>query len=224
MPLLPQDLRFAVRSLRRGRIASLFAILSLALGIAGNAVTFSLIEPLLFKPLPYPEPDRLVILGEREKDAPDLAILSLVSSLPAFADFRERSATLVDWSAMSPSYYAVSQGDRSVSVFAALVTPGFFRTLGAQAVRGRLFEDSEAVEGGPKVAVVTQEYWERALGSERDPLGIVLTLDGEPHQVVGVLQEGFEFIVPGVDIWVPLQLDPYAYPRTRRMVVSLARM
>lgn len=86
MSLLPQDLRIALRTPRRGRVAQLVAIFSLALGVAGNAVVFSIVSAMLFRPLPYPESDRIVVLGERETSQPDLAILTLTSSLATWAD------------------------------------------------------------------------------------------------------------------------------------------
>jgi putative ABC transport system permease protein len=196
----------------------------LALGIAGNAATFSLVSVWILKPLPYPEPDRLIILGERERGDPAIIINTLFSSLPTWADYRERTRTLQDWAAFAPRTLSLSEGDRSVPVSAALVTPGFFQTLGAEAVRGRLFHESEGVEGGPRVAVVTWEYWKNRLGPELDPVGTVLRLGGEPYEVVGVVGEGFEFVVPRVGVWLPLQLDPYSEPRNRRNIVSVARL
>ena len=224
MSWIRRDLRLALRAFRRGRLVSLFAVISLALGIAGNAATFSLVNVWILKPLPYPAPERLVLLGEREKGDPEIIMNSLFSSLPTWADYREQTQTLDEWAAFTPKTMSLSEGDRSVPVTGALVTPTFFSTLGAELERGRFFERSEGVEGGGNVAIVSWEYWQNHLGAEQDPIGSVLRLGGVPHQVVGVVKEGFEFVVPGVGVWLPLQLDPYSQPRNLRNVVSVARM
>jgi len=224
MSVLPQDLRIALRTQRTGRVAQLVAIFSLALGVAGNAVVFSIVSAMLFRPLPYPESDRIVVLGERETSQPDLAILTLTSSLATWADYRDQSRTLSGWAALNPGFLSLSTGDGSVPVKTGAVTPSFFETLGANAVRGRLFTEAEGVPGGPKRALLSWEYWQARTGSEEDPVGTVLTLQGEPYEVIGVLAEGFEFIARDIEVWLPLQKDPYAAPRHRRNVVSVARM
>jgi putative ABC transport system permease protein len=187
-------------------------------------VVFSIVSAVLFRPLPYPESDRIVVLGERETSQPDLAILTLTSSLATWADYREQSRTLSVWAAFNPGFLSLSTGDGSVPVRTGAVTPSFFETLGAITVRGRLFTEAEGVPGGPKLALLSWEYWQARAGPEEDPVGTVLTLHGEPYEVIGVLAEGFEFIVPDIEVWLPLQRDPYAAPRHRRNVVSVARM
>lgn len=209
---------------RRGRIVNLFAVVSLALGIAGNVVVFSLIQPSLLKPLPYPEPDRLVLLGQREVDQPDIMMLSFLSSFGVWGDYRERSQTLTDWAALNLTFMSRSLGDRSSSVMAGAATPSFFRVLGAQPLMGRVFQDEEGVEGGPKLAILDWYYWQNAMGGEEEVVGRALTLDGQGHEVIGVLEKGFEFMTPQVDLWVPLQANPLGYPRNVKWTISLARM
>jgi len=208
----------------RGQVVTFFAILSLALGIAGNVVVYSLISPTIFKPLPYPHPERIVLLGQRAKNQPDITLFSLLSSIRVWADYRDRSQTLTEWAALNLNHMGRSLGDRSVSLMAGGVTPSFFRVLGANPILGRLFRDEEGAEGGAKVVVLDWDYWQNSLGGASDVVGTVLTLDGMGYEVVGILPEGFEFITPQVDIWVPLQSDPYGYPRNSRWTISIARM
>ena len=209
---------------RRGRIITLFAILSLALGIAGNVVVFSLIKPSLLEPLPYPEPERIVLLGQRGADQPDLSILSLLSSFRVWADYKERSETLTEWAALNLEHMSIALGDRSLSLMIGSTTASFFRVLGAVPLHGRLFTDGESVEGGARVAVLDWDYWQTAHGGDPDVLGSVLILDGNPYEVIGILPEGFGFITPQVQIWVPLHRDPYAFSRSQRFTMSIARM
>jgi len=188
-------------------------------------LVFSFISAILLRPLPYPDPDRIVLLGQREKEQPGLAFLSLVSAPSIWADYREQSSTLSEWAAWSPRTMGLSEGDRSIPVEAGRVTSSFFRLLGASTVRGRLFTDAEGVQGGPRVVVLSWEYWQNSSGETGDPVGRVLTLDGEPHEVIGVLAEDFDFILgSNIRVWVPLREDPYRTPRYWRSIVSLARM
>jgi hypothetical protein len=155
--------------------------------------------------LPYAEPERIVLLGQWESTAPDVALASLLSALPVWADYRERSRTLTEWAAITMSFMSVSREDRSVSVMIGAATPSFFRVLGEQTVRGRVFTDLEGVEGGPKVAILSWHYWQNAMGAIDDPVGTMLTLDGVAHEVIGVLPDGYDFLTPEVGIWVPMQ-------------------
>jgi len=220
---LDREIRLATRALGKRRLVSAVAVLSLALGIAGNTLIFSLADAFVFRPLPYPDADRIYIVGERERSGPDLAIASLTSALSTWADYRERSRTLTEWAAFQPRYVGLRGEERSVPLQAGLVTPSFFRVLGARPALGRFFEEREGVEGGPKVVVLSREYWEQSPLAGSDPLGAVLSIEGEPHEVVGVAEVGFEFLVSGMQIWLPMQIDPLSAPRDQRNVVGLAR-
>lgn len=224
MASLRQDLRFALRTRRRGRVITVLAIVSLALGIAGNAIFFSWLSAFLFRPLPYSDPDRLVLLGERQEGSGSLAMVSMFTGLSTWADYRERSRTLEDWGALNFTLLSLARRDGSVPLFGAWVTPGFFRVLGVEAARGRVFTDADGGEGAPKVAVLSWDYWMDSGGRQSDPLGTVLTLDGEPYEVIGVMPEKFEFLIGTVDVWIPVQGEPYAWPRGRRSFISVARM
>ncbi|MCH7530619.1 MAG: ABC transporter permease [Gemmatimonadetes bacterium] len=224
MPMLRQALRFIVPRQRRARVVTVLAVLSLALGIAGNAVVFSLVDSLIHLRLPYTEPERIVLLGQRENTEPDAALASILSALPVWADFRERSSTLTEWAAITLSFMSVSDEDRSVAVMVGSATPSFFRVLGEQTVRGRVFTDLEGVEGGPKVAILTWDYWQNAMGAIDDPVGTVLTLDGVAHEVIGALPDGYDFLTPDVGIWLPMQQNPYESSRSARVAISVARM
>ncbi len=222
--MLRQVLRFTVPRQRRARVVTAIAVLSLALGIAGNAVVFSLVDSLIHLRLPYAEPERIVLLGQRENTGPDAALASILSALPVWADFRERSRTLTEWAAITLSFMSVSDEDRSVAVMVGSATPSFFRVLGEQTVRGRVFTDLEGAEGGPKVAILSWDYWQNEMGAIGDPLGTVITLDGVAHEVIGALPDGYDFLTPDVGIWLPMQQDPYETSRGTRVAISVARM
>jgi putative ABC transport system permease protein len=223
MPALVQDIRFAVRTLRKGWGITLVAVLSLAVAIGGNTAVFGLIKGLLFQPMSVEQPERLVVLQERRKEQPaSLGTLSV--SLATHADLGERSRSAAGWAAYRPTVLGLRGDDRSEPINAAQVTTGFFELLGAGLQRGRAFRAEEGAEGGARVAVVRPEFWERARGGEGDPVGRVLVLNGQPHEVVGVLPENFVFLFSGADIFVPLTDNPRESPRDRRDVLSIARL
>lgn len=225
MSELLQDIRFAWRTLRKGWGVTTVAIASLAVAIGGNTAVFGLINSLLFQPIMADAPERLVVLQERRKDAPGGARLStLATSLATHADLAERSRTTSGWAAYRFTILGLRGTDRSEPIQSAQVTAGFFELVGVRPARGRTFLPSEAVEGAPRVAIVRPEFWERVRGGEGDPVGQILTLAGEPYEVVGVLPENFTFLFAASDILVPLTDDPRGSPRDRRDLISLARM
>jgi len=216
------DLRFAVRSLRKRWGISAVAVISLGLAIGGNTAVYSMVDAFLFRPLPYDRPERIALLGERRDDQPELSG-NITSSLPTWADLSERSRTLSEWAALEPRSLALRGDDRSEPVSAMAATPNFFDLLGARAARGRVFLPEEGVEGARRVALVSDELRRERYGN-RIPLGEVLVLNGEPHEIVGVLPPGFDFLTVGTEVWVPLGRSPEGEPRDRRNVFPVARI
>jgi putative ABC transport system permease protein len=222
MPTLLQDLRFAFRALRKGWAVTLAAVLSLALAIAGNTAVFSLVDAMLFRPLPLLEPERLVVFGERLKDAPE-GTAPIGTSLPTFADLRERSRTLAEWAVVQPTNVSLRGEDGSEPLAAQRVTPGYFHLAGARASLGRTFLPEEGVGGARRVVMISEEFREDRWGEEH-PLGQVLTLNSEPHEIVGVLPSDFAFLQAGVDVLLPLTQNPRSAPRDSRAFLALARL
>ena len=220
---LVQDVRFAVRMLRRAWGVSLVAIVSLAVAIGGNTAVFGLISSLLFRPLTVSEPDRLVVLQERTVEEAKV-VSGLNTSLATQADVAERSRTTTAWGALRPTVLGLRQDDRSEPITSAEVTSTFFDVLGVSMQRGRSFLPEETVPGGRKVAIVTPEFWERSRGGEGDPLGEVLILNGEPVEVIGLMPDNFAFVFSDPDILVPLTDSPVESPRDRRDVLAIGRL
>lgn len=223
MRWLPPEIRRGFHALKKGGLVSVFVIVSMALSIAVCAISFSLFSRWVLTPLPYEEPDRLVLLGEREKTTPPLVLNSLFASLPTLADLRERTSSLTELAAFSPRTRNLSLDDRSVPIMVGYVTPEFFPTVGVPIIRGRSFTEAEGLPGGPDLAVVGREFVDSHLGGG-DPLGATVKLDGRSYEVVGVVEEGFEFIVPGVHVWLPWQVGPRTGSRNNRYAITVARM
>ncbi len=218
-----QDVRFALRMLRKNWGVSLVAVASLSVAIGGNTAVFALVNTLLFQPISVEAPERLVVVQERRSAQPE-GLSTLTTSLATQADLAERSRTTADWTALRPTVLGLRDGERSEPIQAAEVAPNFFEVLGIQPSRGRAFAPEEGVPGGRKVAIVTPEFWERNRGGVGEPLGAVLTLNGEPVEVVGVMPEAFTFLFSVADIFIPITDSPTSSPRDRRDVVGIARM
>ena len=223
MQSLVQDLRFALRMLRRRWMITALAVLSLALAIGGNTAVFSMVDAFMFRPLPFPEPERMVLVGERERTTPEFSG-AFGSSLPSFADWRERSRSVAEWAAMQPRTLSLRGADRAEPISGVAATPSVFSVLRAAPTRGRLFGPEETVEGGRGVALLSHEFWIERWGEGTDPLGEVLTLNGEPHEVIGVMPPRFGFMVPTPDVWVPLTRSPASAARDERSLFVFGRL
>jgi predicted permease len=197
-----REVRFALRALRKrpGFIAA--TVGTLALGIGASTAIFSTINGVMLRPLPYPEPDRLVFLSESWKDQ----AVPGGSSMNA-ANFRDLQASVRTIEGMTPYTFwsgNLTGGDRPQRVRGLVVGHEFFSTLGAQPRLGRDFTAEEGTEGGPDVVIVSHELWRDVFGSDRDLVGRDIMLNDAPYTVVGVLPEAMEF--PGDPrIYVPLQ-------------------
>ncbi|KPK81707.1 MAG: hypothetical protein AMS25_05285 [Gemmatimonas sp. SM23_52] len=197
-----QDIKYAMRSLRRGRALIAIAMLSLAIGIGANTTIFSAVDVFMLRPLPYPDSDELysVYTTNHERGWSQVSF-----SVPDFADLRERSRTL-DVAATRYLSFNLSEGDRPERLSGVQVSSNFFRMLGVQPARGRAFTPEEEVEGRHHVAMISDGLWQQRFGGDPDVLGRVVLLDGEQYTIVGVMPPKFWFIGPGTEIWVPFYI------------------
>ena len=192
---LIHDIRYALRMFRRNPGFSCIAILSLALGIAGNTAIFSIINTLLVKPLPYHEPDRLMRITELYPKA----ILEY---------FEQRSRTM-DIAFVSPGFEANLTGVGPASRIAGSETSAnFFSVLGATVERGRTFQPGEDRPGNDGVVILSHELWRSTFHSDPDILGRAVTLEGFNRRVIGITQSGFAFPSTRVQFWIPARIDP----------------
>jgi putative ABC transport system permease protein len=215
-----QDVRFALRDLRKGFLVTLLAILSLALAIGGNTTVFGLINALIFRPLPYPEPDRIVLIGEREESAQT----SIAVSPANFVDWKERNRSFIDLAGFRPVPMSLGAGERPEPIVTARVSPSFFELLGARPFRGRTFATKEGAEHGHRVVILNYAFWQERFDEGEDPIGSTLTLNRESYTVVGVLPEDFEFFNPQVELWLPLPLPLGDLSRDERNTVAVGRL
>ncbi|MCW5978525.1 MAG: ABC transporter permease [Bryobacteraceae bacterium] len=199
-----QDLRFALRSLRRSPAFACAAVTTLALGIGANTAVFSLINATLFEPLPYPEPARIVQLWFTTPDG-----AGLMFSIPEFNLLTEQDDVFEESAAYDfggPGVNIVGAGEPE-QVKAIHVSRGYFRLFGAPLAAGRTFTAGEDRPGGARVAVISDALWMRRFNRDPSSLGRAISLGNEPYVVIGVLAPEFR-PDPPADLWLPLQADP----------------
>ncbi len=188
MQTLWQDVRYSARMLLKRPAYTLIAVITLALGIGANAAIFSIINDVLLRSLPYPEPDRIVTLWEsntKENIARD-------DVSPAnFLDWRERQQVFSDIAFANPNSLEYAGSDEPEVIRAAAVSKGFFQVFGAGALYGRTFLPEEYEVGKNQAVVLSHGIWQRRFGGDANIVGRTLTLDGLPTTVVGVMPSDF---------------------------------
>ncbi len=187
---LAQDVRFAFRSLLKTPSFSAVALLTLSLGIGGTTAIWSAVDTVLLRPLPFPEPDRLVAVWTSE---PKRGQKTGANSHPDFEDYRAQSASFEDLATFRSLGYTLTDGAAAERLLGGRVSASFFPLLRASALVGRTFSADEDRKGAPKVALLTHGLWQRRFGGSANVLGQSLTLDGQPHTVIGVLPASFHF-------------------------------
>ena len=196
--MILDDLRYALRALaaRPGFVA--VAVLTLALGIGANAVVFSAVHAVLYRPLPFG--DGVVRLFQA--DARDQRRSE--ASAPDFVDWREGSRRLAGMAAYTPTSLALTADGDPEQLSATTVTGDFFRVLGITAAYGRTLLPEDDPVTAPAVVVLSHGLWTRRYGAQPSVIGRTIVLDGQPHAVIGVLPQGASFPRDG-DVWVPLR-------------------
>jgi putative ABC transport system permease protein len=204
MEALQQDLRYALRSLARHPGFALVAALTLALGIGANTAIFSVVDAVLLRPLPWPDPERLVLIYGTRGESRQGGVVYL-----DYKDWRDQATSFEDLGVVRGQSVNLTGGDTPERVIGSFVTASTFRILGAGAMRGRLFTDAETeVASKEPVAVITETLWRTRFGSRADMLGQTLVLNGQPFTVVGVMRQGFEAPLGTPDVWLPLGYYP----------------
>jgi putative ABC transport system permease protein len=205
--------RYAARALRRQPTFVLIALVTLALGIGANTAIFSVIRAVVLNPLPYDDPERIVVLWEVNPDG----ALDRVS-VPTYDDMKAEASTLASLAAYRRVDFTFAGSGEPLSVSGVRGTPELFQVLAARARLGRTFVAEEGVWGAPRVVVLSDAFWRRVLGADVEIIGKTIELDAEPYTVVGVMPPGFEFPT-GADaqLWTPLAFDPKdLHGRSRR--------
>jgi putative ABC transport system permease protein len=218
METLLRELRHGLRILTRSPGFAAIAVLTLALGIGASTAIFSVVDAVLLRALPYPNPQNLVRVWEQ---APDGHRMNFAD--PNFDDFRAQNNTFAELAAYGDVLSSVSGGSEPVRVHIAAVSSGFLKALGVEPFRGRAFAADEQRLHGAPAAIVSYGYWQQYLGGAKDLSEFHLRMEGTVYSVVGVMPEGFDF-PPGAAAWIPRELYPKLPSRTAHNWRVLGRL
>ncbi len=197
------DIRYACRGLIKSPGFSITAIASLALGLGAVVAIFTAADDLLFRPLPFQNPDRLVMLWETNKTLPD-AVHNVVAPYN-FLQWKAKNAVFEDMAFVDEGRSVFSDGAHSEEVRVQTVSPNFFTMLGVTAYRGRINTSSEHDDSEVMISYRTWQTW---FGGDADAIGRKVYLDSFPRTIAGVMPPGFSFGGRDVDVWPSMALDP----------------
>jgi predicted permease len=200
-----QDIRYALRSLRKQPIFTLVAVLTLTLGIGANTAIFSLLYQVLLRPLPFPDADRLVFVWNMY---PLMGLPKASVSIPDYLDRKTQAPALEDAALMTSRSLNLAEQGVPEQLSGLAVTPSFFTTLQRQPFVGRAFTDEEAQPGADKFAVLTYGFWVSHFGADRSIVGRDLRLNGDPYRITGILPPDVGRITRDVQILVPFSFTP----------------
>ena len=204
METLIKDIRYGVRGLLKRPGFTAIALITLALGIGANTAIFSVVNAVLLRPLPFRDPDQLVIVWE------DAAFAGFPRNTPApanYVDWKTQNQSFVDMAASHETSFNLTGDGEPERVAAYSVSSNFFPLFGVQPLLGRSFSDGEDRPGANKVAILSYSLWQSRYGGDRQILNRDIQLNGEKHTVVGVMPASFQFFERDVRLWVPLALD-----------------
>ena len=211
-----QDLRLAVRSLRRTPGFTAVALLTLALGIGANTAIFSIVNGVLLRPLAYPKPEQLMYLTTQ---FPSLGFPQFWVSPPEYMEFRELNQSFAAVGAYATGEVNLTAGDRPLRARSAAVDEHLLNALGLQPVQGRFFAKGETDVSGPPpgpgqrallpppIAILSYELWQTAFGG-RPIVGQTVDVDGRRREIIGIMPRGADIMDNHTEIWMPLGLNP----------------
>lgn len=207
-----QDLRYALRALRKNMMLTLVIVVSLAVGIGANSAIFSVVDALLLRPLPYPQPGRLAAVWLH---SPAIGILRDWPSPGQYIDVQNENHSFEQMALAQSRAFVLTGREQPERIFGARTQSSLLEMLGAKPLLGRLLLPEEDKPGKPDVVVLTERVWKRLFNSDPGIVGKTIVLNGNPFTVAGVLHGGFvltsevmpsEIPMDKMDIFAPLPL------------------
>ena len=216
---MTQDLRYALRALRRSPAFTLIAISVLAIGVGATSAIFSFVDGVLLRPLPYREPDRIVFLWER----PPGGSRNVISTL-TYLDWQQQNQVFESISAGTSASMTMAANGEVSQVRASRVSAGYFRVYGVATALGRAFSPGEDQPGKNNVVVLSYRFWQQRFGGDPGIVGRTIALDREPCVVIGVLPAGSPFDRGSSQLWRPLAFGPGELTRDYHWLRAIARL
>jgi putative ABC transport system permease protein len=216
-----QDVRLALRMLRKSPAFTALALAALALGIGATTAIFSLVNSILLKPLPFHDPSRLMMIWE----LPPRSNHRNVVQTGNFLDWRARNRSFEDVAAMFQFPFNLEGSGEPIQLPGLRVTAGFFEILGTRPLLGRAIGRQDDVPDTPWVAVLSYELWQRRFGGRRDVIGEKIAGPGNPFEVIGVMPPAFGVSAfPHVDVYIPMRIRPDEAVRDGRNYKVIGRL
>ena len=219
MNLFLTDLKWALRSLRKSPGFACLAVIMLAVGMAVNTAVFSVYSAVALKPLPYQEPQQLLVLWETTPKG----LLNSISAL-TFLDWKNQNKVFSQISASTTRSFNLSGTEQPEKIDGLQVSANYFDLLGVKTALGRGFSADEEHTGSEHVAIMTNRLWRERFGGNRDLINNAITLDGEKYTVVGVLPADSSFDRDTAQLFSPLVLDPAKVTRSSHFLNAMARL
>jgi putative ABC transport system permease protein len=204
LDMIWQDLKHSLRALRRKPGFTFVTVLTLAIGIGGTTAIFGAVNAVLLRPLPFPEPDRLVQVYKTSLKQPDR--VGGAVSPPDFTDWRRENTVFAELAAYDNDSFALTGSGAAEQVPTAEVTGGFFRVLGTPPLLGRAITTDDDPMGGRDVVVLSHAIWTRRFGSSPGIIGQQLVVDGVSREVVGVMPPGIQYPLRS-EMWIPFRFS-----------------
>jgi predicted permease len=212
MQTLKQDLLYALRTLAKSPAYAAVTVLTLALGIGANTAIFSVVNGVLLKPLPYTQPDRLLLITST---FPSLGFDKFWISVPEWSEFRERNRSFEKVGGYREGSVNLGTPERPRRVNSAIVTPDLLDVLGVAPARGRLFVEADSLPGAEDVGIISDATWRNDFQRDETVLGRVIQIDGTPTRIVGIMPPGFDIHDERVEVVLPLTINPANFPNQR---------
>jgi putative ABC transport system permease protein len=224
MPALIQNLRLALRLLKKSPGFALVAILIMALGIGANTAIFSVVHAVLLEPLPFRDADSLVQVWHTPPQKSFPGMTRFAVSAANFLDWQKQNHVFDQMALISGTSFDITGAGKPESIRASTVSPDFFSVLGVEPLHGRVFLPEENNPGQNHEVILGYKFWQTHYASDPNAVGKSINLDGEPHTIIGVM--GPKMVKPGfAQIWVPLALTPKeAAVRGEHHFLSIARL
>jgi len=222
-----QDIRYALRVLRKNPGFTAVAVITLALGIGANTAIFSVVYAVLLKPLPYAQPNRLFTAFQANKLQ---GIAETGCSWPNFEDWRAQNHVFSELAGVVAHQLTLTGRGEPTVVNTSVVTAEFFSLLGVKPLAGRIFFSADGKQGAPPVALISEELWRGRFGADPNIIGSSINLDMRPFTVVGIMPAGFPtpFFNTRQEVWIPLPQDPvfstFMPPRGTHMLPVIVRL
>jgi putative ABC transport system permease protein len=218
-----QDIRFGARMLAKSRAFAIVALLTLALGIGANTAIFSIVNAILLRPLPFPNPDRLVVVWSTS------AVRDVQrggTSGGDFLDWREQSDIFDKLTVWRYWTYTVRGTEGPEQVYGVKTSVDFFRVFGVQPMLGRDFSADEEIPGHEQVVILSYALWQRQFGANPSLVGQPITIDDQPYTVIGILPPGFSPLGTSreYDVWMPVPFSHASTNHSDHTFIVLGRL